>query len=102
MRLLTRTEEMILLTVFQLGEEASGSAIRTHIEAVTNKRFSIGGLYVPLERLTERGLLATRMADPRPERGGRRKRFYRLTPAGRDALATIKQIQDTLWAGWPV
>ena len=102
MTLLTRTEEMILLAVWHLDNNAYGVTIRhQHLSDVVGKRFSIGAIYVPLDRLTQKGYLATTHSDPTPERGGRSKRFYQLTQDGLQALQQSKAIHDTLWAGFP-
>ena len=91
---------MILLAVHQLGGDAYGLAIRDYLKSVSGRRFSVGAVYVPLERLEQKGLLATREGDPTPERGGRSKRYYRLTPKGKKALNEVKQLHDQLWAAY--
>jgi PadR family transcriptional regulator, regulatory protein PadR len=98
MDILTRTEEIILLAVHQLGEEAYGVTIRQTVEQMVGKSYSVGAIYVPLDRLTQRGFLQTTTGHPTPERGGRRKRYYQITPNGRSALLETKQFHDTIWA----
>jgi PadR family transcriptional regulator PadR len=95
---LTRTEEFILLSVYQLGDNAYGITIRNHIEQIMKKDFSVGAIYVPLERLENKGLLTSYTGEPTSERGGRRKRFYKITPNGMVALKEIKRLHDTFWA----
>lgn len=97
--LLSRTEEMILLAVIHLGSAAYGIAIRAYLEKVLGKSPSVGAIYVPLERLTKAGYLSSHAGEPTPERGGRSKRFYRVTPQGLAALQETEQLHDTLWAG---
>ena len=99
MDLLTRTEEIILLAVYELDDDAYGVTIRKHIEQKIDKKFSVGAIYVPLERLTKRGLLTSYVGGSTPERGGRRKRFYKITPKGISALKKIKKLHNELWAG---
>lgn len=99
MDLLTRTEEIILLCVLHLAEEAYGIAIREHITDLTGEEMSVGAVYVPLERLEQRGLLESYLGKPTPERGGRSKRFYRLTSDGISALRATRQVHERLWAG---
>jgi DNA-binding PadR family transcriptional regulator len=100
MKLLSRTEEMILLSVFTLGEKAYGLAIRGHLNEVSGKRFSVGAVYVPLERLEDKGMLLSHEAEPTPERGGRSKRYYRLTAKGKEALEEIRVLHAALWKGY--
>ncbi len=101
MALLTRTEEMLLLTVCKLRDDASGMQIRKAVETVMGKRYSIGGIYVPLDRLLRKGLLQAYEQGPTPQRGGRRKRMYEITPAGLAALREIRQVEEALWSGLP-
>ncbi len=101
MDLLTRTEEIILLAIYRLGNNAYGVTIRQEVEQLVGKSYSVGAIYVPLERMTKRGLLATRIGSPTAGRGGRAKRFYEITPEGKDALMTAKKLHDELWAGVP-
>lgn len=101
MALLTRTEEIVLLAVYQLGDEAYGVTIRKQIEDAIGMQFSVGAIYVPLERLGKRGFVTTTMSEPIPERGGRSKRYYQITPAGIRALQEVRQLQEALWAGVP-
>jgi PadR family transcriptional regulator PadR len=99
--MLTRVEELLLLAVWRLQDEAYGLAIRRLLSDWLDRKVSVGSVYVPLERLARRGLLATRESDPTPKRGGRRKRFYLLTPKGLAALNTVKRVHDTAWANLP-
>lgn len=101
MKILSRTEEMLLLAVYALSVGAYGIAIGKHLKKVTGKAWSAGAIYIPLERMLQRGLLTSYEGEATPERGGRSKRFYRLSPKGREALAEAKRLHDTLWAGAP-
>jgi DNA-binding PadR family transcriptional regulator len=71
------------------------------VSSLLGKNVSVGAVYVPLERLARRGVLTTRESDPTPTRGGRRKRFYRLTPKGVAALRTVKRLHEAAWDGLP-
>jgi len=76
-------EQLILLALIDLeGEEAYGVPIRESIERRTARRVSTGAVYTALDRLSGRGLVSSRLGEPTAERGGRRKRIYRLEPAG--------------------
>ena len=101
MALITRTEEILLLSVCKLRDDASGMQIRRAVEAVTGKRYSIGGIYVPLDRLVRKGLLQAYEQGPTPQRGGRRKRMYEITAAGLAALREIRQVEQALWSDLP-
>ena len=97
--MLTRAEELILLSVWRLQKNSYSVKIRDQIMGVTNKHWSFGAIYMPLERLEKQGLLKSFFADPTPERGGRSKRIYELTELGQRALIEIKNIQETAWQG---
>ena len=79
-------EQLVLFAVLQL-DDAYGARIRQEIERRTGRAVSAGAVYTTLERLEARGLLTSSWGEPTPERGGKRKRYYALRPAGRQALA---------------
>ena len=79
-------EQLILLALVRLGPDAYGVRMRQEIEARTARTISAGAIYTALERLEARGFVSSRLGDPTPERGGRRKRYYQLEPAGAEAL----------------
>jgi PadR family transcriptional regulator, regulatory protein PadR len=81
-------EQLVLLALLRLGEEAYGVAIRDEIERQTGRDVNLGAVYTTLLRLEDKRLVAARLGDPTPERGGRRKKFYRPLAAGRRELAT--------------
>lgn len=101
MDFLSRTEEIILLAVYRLENHAYGVTIRSEIQSATGIDLSVGAVYVPLERLTKRGLLKVHVGTPTPERGGRSKRYYRITPKGLAALGEVQRLNLTLWANVP-
>ena len=101
MKILSRAEELVLLSVWKLQDNAYGVSIRKYIIASTNQDWSIGAIYVPLDRLTQWGYLEAVQGEPTAERGGRRKRYYRLTQLGIDALDHLKQVQQTMWSDLP-
>jgi PadR family transcriptional regulator, regulatory protein PadR len=78
-------EQMVLFAVAQI-DDAYGATIRDEIERRTGRQVSAGAIYTTLDRLEARGLLTSRWGDPTPERGGKRKRHFKLKPAGREAL----------------
>jgi PadR family transcriptional regulator PadR len=79
-------EQLVLLGVLRLGEEAYGAAIRQEIHARSGRDVSINAVYTTLDRLEAKGLLRSWVGDPTPQRGGRRRKFYALKPAGVAAL----------------
>ena len=82
-------EQRILFALIRLGADAYGVTIRQHIEVRTGRGVSPGALYTALDRLEKRGLVVSRLGDPTPQRGGKRKRLYTLQPAGERALARV-------------
>jgi PadR family transcriptional regulator PadR len=79
-------EQLVLLGVLRLDEEAYGAAIRQEIHARSGRDVSINAVYTTLDRLEAKGLLRSWVGDPTPQRGGRRRKFYALKPAGVAAL----------------
>jgi PadR family transcriptional regulator, regulatory protein PadR len=80
-------EQLLLLALTRLGDDTYGVPIRDEIEARTGRAVSPGAIYTALDRLERRGLVRSRLGDPTAERGGKRKRHYRLTARGADAIA---------------
>lgn len=101
MKVLSRTEETILLAVRALEPEAYGLAIGAHLKKLTGKNWSVGAIYIPLERLEQRGLLTSHEGEPSPQRGGRSKRFFKLSAKGLAALNEAKRLHEALWAALP-
>lgn len=101
MKIISRADELVLLTVWRLQEDAYGVPIRKHIIKMTNTDWSVGAIYDSLERLTLWGYVEYFQSDPTPERGGRSKRFYKLTKTGMEALKNLKKVQQTMWENLP-
>ncbi len=101
MKLLSRTEEFILLATLYLRDEAYSVLIRKRLKDVTGKTWSYGALFISLEQLVKKGYLTSSLTDPLPERGGRSKRVYTVTPAGNKALEEIKQMERKMWEAVP-
>ncbi len=89
-------EQLVMLAVLRLGDEAYGTSIRTELRDRAERDASPGAIFTTLERLESRGLVTSHYGEPSPERGGRRKRFYQLHAEGRRALArsirTVKRM----------
>lgn len=92
-------EQMVLLAVLRLGPEAYGWAVAEELDRVVGRRVSSGALYTTIDRLDRKGLLASRVEDPRPERGGRPRRYLKVTPEGLRALEAGREAMLALWAG---
>lgn len=101
MNILTRMEELILLSVWKLQEEAYGLEIRMHLSEILDYDLSVGAVYVPLKRLKKRGYLSSWDSEPTEERGGRTKRFFKLTQKGVNALQQVKTVQESAWSNLP-
>jgi len=99
MAVLSKQEEHILLAIWRLGEEAYGVPIRKYLKEVTGQNVSIGGIYVPLDRLVRKGFLEAYQSDPKPERGGMSRRYYRLTGEGITTLEEARRVHERLWKG---
>jgi DNA-binding PadR family transcriptional regulator len=80
-------EQLVLFAVLSLEPDGYGATIRQMIEEKTGRGVSAGALYTTLERLETRGFVSSAWGQPTSERGGKRKRHYRLRPAGREALS---------------
>lgn len=94
-------EEIVLLTVAILGEEAYGVTITQELEQKTGRSVGFSTVHTTLQRLEEKGFLASQMGGATAERGGRRKRFFTVTAAGRKALIEVKQVREELWGALP-
>lgn len=92
-------EQVVLLTVLRLGDGAYGVPIRQEIEQRARRKVTIGALYATLDRLEAKGYLHSWFADPTPCRGGRSKRYFRLLPAGEQALVNYRAMLDRMWLG---
>ncbi|WP_020403802.1 PadR family transcriptional regulator [Gracilimonas tropica] len=101
MDLLSRMEELILLAVWKLQDEAYGLEIRLHLSEILGRELSVGAVYVPLKRLKKRGYLSSWDSEPTDERGGRSKRFFKLTAKGVNALQEVHSVQEKTWRNLP-
>ena len=88
-----------LIAVARLGDEAYGVAVRRDLEARTGREYSVGAIYTTLQRLEDKGLLASRASAPLPVRGGRSRRLFTLTSPGKRAIRDAERHAASLWAG---
>jgi DNA-binding PadR family transcriptional regulator len=99
MKLLTRIEEIILLSILKLGKEAYGVSIREQILKDTDEKWSFASIYPPLENLKRRRLVIRTKGEPSPERGGKSKYFYEVTSEGRGILKESYKSHQKMWTG---
>lgn len=97
MNTITRKEEQILLAVYSLGEKAYLVNIREYIKDMTGNYLDLGTINKPLKRLESNGYLDSEIGDSSPVRGGRAKKYYRLSKAGIRALAEVKEQHEAFW-----
>ena len=99
MKYLTRQEELVLLSVFRLKENAYLISIQDHLNHFTGKNWSISSVYIPLSRLEKRAYLKATIGEATEKRGGKAIKYYQVTKIGLKALAELEAINDTMWSG---
>lgn len=99
MKLLSRTEEIILLSILKLGDNAYGVSIREQIYKDTGEKWSFASIYPPLDNMKRRGFVKKTKGNPSPERGGKSKYYYQITSAGRQILKKIHEVRQRVWTG---
>ena len=92
-------EQLILLAILRLRDDAYGVTIRAELADRTGRNVAPGAMYTALERLETKGLIASRMSDPTPQRGGRAKRKVTVTAAGMEAVTRAMQAYERLLDG---
>jgi len=94
-------EEIVLLTVMKLGAEAYGVAVKKDIEDSLGRTVSIGALHTALQRMTDKGLINSKLGQSTAARGGKRKRFFTVVDAGVELLERAKVDRMKLWQSIP-
>jgi PadR family transcriptional regulator, regulatory protein PadR len=92
-------EQIVLLAVLRLGDDAYGVPIGTEIEQRTGRSLTVGALYRTLDRLEAKGYVTSSFGDPTPERGGRAKRYFKVRPGAIRALRTSRDALAAMWDG---
>lgn len=92
-------EQLVLLALLRLGPGAYGATIRREIEERTGRELGISAVYTTLQRLEQKGLVRSRVGDPLPERGGRRRKHFELLPLGARALKAAYEAFTEMTAG---
>jgi len=96
---LSRNDEMVLLAILRLRETAYLVSVRDLLNRTTKKKWTMGNLFVALEKLEAAGYISSRTGRPSAKRGGKAIKFYKVTKAGLSALKVVKSVQDDLWNG---
>jgi PadR family transcriptional regulator PadR len=90
-------EQVVLLAVARLDDDAYGVSVRREIERRTGRDVSVGSVYATLSRLEEKGFVTSSEGQPTPRRGGRSRRLFRLLPEGAEALRMVRGMMERLW-----
>jgi PadR family transcriptional regulator PadR len=92
-------EQLVLIAIVRLGDDAYGATIRRDIEERTERHLSISAVYTTLERLEQKGCVRSWIGEPTPQRGGRRRKHFALQPAGARALRSAYNAFGAMTAG---
>jgi DNA-binding PadR family transcriptional regulator len=92
---------MVLLALIRLDDRAYGVPISREIEQRSGREVALGSVYAALERLEEKGLVTSKLGDPTAERGGRAKRYFRVTAQGLREVRETQKALMSLWHGLP-
>jgi DNA-binding PadR family transcriptional regulator len=98
--MLTKLEDQILITVWKLQGKAYGVNVYQELEKINEDKVAVGVVYFALDRLTKRGLLQSYKGEPTAVRGGMRKKYYKITEAGIEALEESKKAYERAWKGY--
>jgi PadR family transcriptional regulator PadR len=98
---LTINEEIFLIAIWHLKEEAYGVNIQKKIKELTEAELTFGTLYNTLDYLARKGYVATKKGEPSAQRGGHNKVYYSITKDGEQALQRARELQEKLWQGVP-
>jgi len=97
----TITEQILLLTIWRLGEDAYGFKIRELVSDYTKKEIAFGTLYNNMDQLIKKGYAVSHKGESTAVRGGKRKVYYKISNKGYEALQASRDLQDRLWEGVP-
>lgn len=92
-------EQLVMLALLRLGDDGFGAAVQREIAERSGRDVTLGAVYTALARLEEKGFVRSRVGDPLPQRGGRRRRHYDVLPTGRAAIAEAWQAMRALSRG---
>ena len=94
-------EQIVLLAILRLRDNAYGVTIGAEITACTRREPAPGALYTTLDRLEDKGLVTSRLGDPTPQRGGRAKRYFKVTEDGLSTARETRRVLNGLWKKLP-
>jgi len=94
---ISKAEEMVLLAIWRLGDEAYGVSVRRQIRKDTGKDYTYGTLYGLLRQMDHKGYIRKSIGDPLPKKGGRSKTYFKLTPSGIRALKDAIALHKRMW-----
>lgn len=94
---ISKAEEMVLLAILRLGEDAYGVSIRRQIRKNTKKDYTYGTLYGLLRQMERKGYIRKIKGEPLPKKGGRSKSYFKLTPVGGRALKEAMELHERMW-----
>ena len=101
MGFLSRIEEILLLSIWKLKDDAFGVAIIEQVERDTGTTWMSGSIYGALTRLKKNGYITTTRVQQSPEQMGRPRIYYQLTRAGLDKLIAVQKVSQSMWSGVP-
>ena len=93
---------MVLLAIVRLDDDAYGVPISKELLNLAGREVALGSIYAALDRLEQKGFVTSSLGEPTPERGGRAKRYFRVTPSGVRALRMTRTALTNLWSGIPL
>ena len=100
MKLLTRKDELMLLAIIRLGAEAASLvALRELLIENTGTGWTVGNVFVSLEKLESAGYIQSTLGEPTAKRGGKAVKYYAVTPSGLQSLREIRAVQEGMWDG---
>ena len=94
-------ELMLLLTILRLGDDAYGVPLSRELTIMRGRDVSVGSVYAALDRLEIKGLITSSLGESTPERGGRAKRYFRLTQQGLRSVHQTRKVLSKLWKSLP-
>jgi len=92
-------EQLVILALLRLGRDAYGMTVRRELEETAGRPVALGAVYATLDRLEEKGLVTSWHTDPDPSRGGHPRRYFKVEPAGEQALARSREMMQRMWNG---
>lgn len=92
---------MVMLVLLHLGDQAYGVSVSRELEKQRGREVSLGSIYAALDRLEQKGLISSSLGDPTPDRGGKAKRYFRVTREGLRKVHETRRVLSVLWRGLP-